>query len=210
MELQTLAVKFRESVGDGPSRRLRVDGALPAVLYGGGGEPVSLIVDRKVFEGVLHGPGGEHALVKIEVEGKPELASPALVKAVQHHPVRGDITHADFLRIRLDEKIQTLVPLVLTGRSKGVQDGGIIDHQLRELEVECFALEAPDQIDVDITELGVGDSLHVGGLTIPGNVTVLTEEDRAVVTILAPRVAAESEETEEVPAADEVKEVGED
>ena len=96
--------------------------------------------------------------------------------------------HADFLRIRLDERIQTTVSVVLTGQAEGVTLGGVLDHQLREVEVECLALDVPEEFALDITSLQVGDSLHVSDITAVENVTILTDPARAVAAILAPRV----------------------
>jgi len=167
------------------------------VLYGGDKEPLSLTLDKREFEKVLHGRGGEHAVVQITVSGSPETNCPALIKSVQHHPVRGEIVHADFLRIRLDERITTLVPIVLRGQAKGVVDGGVLDHQLRELEVECLALEVPEEIVVDVTDLALGDSIHVSAIQAPPNVKIVTEPDRTVAAVHAPRVLREAAAAEE-------------
>lgn len=207
MELHTLNAKMRQPDGKGPARRIRRAGDVPVVLYGGDKEAVALVLNRKEFEKVLHGKGGEHAVVQLAVEGKEELSSPALVKDVQHHPVRGEIMHADFLRIRLDERIKTFVPIVLSGQAKGVVDGGVLDHQLRELEVECLALEVPDEIVVDVTELSMGDSLHVSDIQPPPNVTIITEPERTVVAVHTPRIVKEAAAAE---AAGEPAIVGEE
>lgn len=194
MELHKLAVSPRnEGTGKGASHRLRQSGQVPLVLYGGDKDTVSLQVDAKEFSHLVHGRGGEHAIVQLECEDQPDINSPAMLKAVQHHPVRGDVLHADFLRIRLDERIHTVVPIVLTGQAKGVVEGGVLDHQLRDLEVECLALEVPEQISADISGVAIGESIHVSDLQVPANVTVLTEPERAVATVLAPRVVEEAE-----------------
>ena len=192
MELHTLNAKMRQPNGKGPARRIRRTGDVPVVLYGGDKDTVALVLNRKEFEKILHGKGGEHAVVQLVVEDKQEWSSPALVKDVQHHPVRGEIIHADFLRIRLDERITTFVPIVLRGQAKGVVEGGVLDHQLRELEVECLALEVPDEIVVDVTELSMGDSVHVSDIQPPPNVTIVTEPDRTVVAVHTPRIVKEA------------------
>ena len=196
MELQNLSVLRRADSGKGVARKTRRAGKVPGVLYGGEGEAVGLSVDGRALGLILHGEQGEHAILQLDVEGHPELNGPVMVKAVQHHPVYGQVTHADFMRIRLDEKITTLIPIVVVGRSHGVIEGGLLDHQLREIEVECLALDVPDGIEVDISELGIGDSIHVKQLLVPEGVTFVTPGDRAVVAIHAPRVAAEEEEAE--------------
>lgn len=205
MKVETLRVATRQDTGKGAAYRLRQTGQVPAVLYGGNAAPVSLRLDRREFEQLLHRHTSEHALVQLEVADGPELSCPALVKAVAHHPVRGDIVHADFQRIRLDQRITTMVPIVLTGHAVGVtQEGGIMDHQLRELQVECLALEVPDQIEMDVTELHIGDSLHVADLVAPANLAIVTDPERTVVAVHAPRVvraAAEEEEAAQLEAA---------
>ncbi|MFO7973187.1 MAG: 50S ribosomal protein L25 [Candidatus Hydrogenedentota bacterium] len=199
MDLHKLVISPRnQGSGKGAAHRLRQSGQIPLVLYGGKKDTVSAQVDAKDFIHLIHGRGGEHAIVQLECEGQAELNSPAMLKAVQHHPVRGDVLHADFLRIRLDERIQTVVPVVLTGQAKGVVEGGVLDHQLRELEVECLALEVPEQITIDISGIAIGEGVHVSDLEVPANVTVLTDPERAVAAVLAPRVVEE-----EVPEGEE-------
>ena len=192
MELQTIMVKTRESSGKEKAKKTRFEGLVPAVVYGGDGDPISVSLDRHTFELMIRNSrGGEHAIVKLEVEDKPELNTAALIKAIQHHPLRGQIVHADFMRINLDEKITTLVQVRLKGQAVGVVEGGVIDHQMREVEVECLALEVPEEIIVDVTNLHVGEGVHVGQLVVPENVVIITDPDRPVVAIHAPRAMRE-------------------
>lgn len=201
MELHKLTIDVREDAnGKGAARQLRRSGQIPVVLYGGNKEPVSVQVEEKEFIHLIHGRGGEHAIVQLECGADPGLNSPAILKEVQHHPIRGDVLHADFMRIRLDERLQTLVPIVLTGQAKGVVEGGVLDHQLREVEVECLALDVPEQIELAVDDVGIGEGLHVSDLQVPDNVTILTESDRSVMAILAPRVVEE-----EAPEGEEVE-----
>jgi large subunit ribosomal protein L25 len=193
MELQTLKAATREQRGKGAAGRERKAGRVPSVLYGGGGESVSLKLDAREFDRLI-GSGGVHAIVQLEVEDQPDLSSPAMLKAVHHHPVRGEVMHADFQRIRLDERITTIVSLELIGQSKGAVEGGVVDFQLREVEVECLALEVPEKIEVDISELGIGDSVHVEQLRAPANVTIVTDPTRSIVAVHAPRVIKTAEE----------------
>jgi len=213
MELQNLKVKSRNDGGKGASRRARRTGEIPAVLYGGengGAEP--LLIDHRSFIHLLNGVQGEHAIVQLESDDKPDLNGPALVKEVQHDPVKGHILHADFLRIRLDVKINTVVPVYLEGRSKGVVEGGLMDHQLREIEVECLALDVPEYVIVDVTAMEVGDSIHVSDINVSERVTILTDPERAIAAVHAPRVAktAAEEEAEEEAAAEEEGEKAEE
>lgn len=207
MELQALKATTREAGGTDRARRVRKGGTVPAILYGGGGKPVCLGVDLRDFQRLVQGKGAEHAVVQLEVDDKPQLSSPALLKAVQHHPLRGDVLHVDFQRIRLDEKITTMVPIVITGQATGVVEGGVLDRPLRELEVECLAADTPEQIEVDVSELDIGDSVHVADIAVPADVTIVTDTQRTIAAVLAPRivrevVAAEAAEEGEEEAAE--------
>lgn len=191
MEMQNLKVSVRDNGGTSSARRLRLTGVVPAVLYGGDGKPVPLAINYRTLEQLLHSGHGEHAIVQLEVENEPGLNTPVMIKDVQHHPVRGDVVHADFQRIRLDQKIRTLVAVKTEGQAEGVIEGGILDLQCRELEVECFALDVPENIGVDVTALMIGQSLHVRDLEAPDNVTILTNPERTLVAVHAPRVVEE-------------------
>ncbi len=190
MELQNLKVSMRDGRGKGPARQLRVKGSVPGVVYGGGRDPVPVLINLKDFEHILHSRMGEHAVVQLEVPERPELNSPALLKSVQHDPIKGSILHADFLRIRLDERIQTVVSIVLTGHAEGVVKGGVLEHTLREVEVECLALEVPAELVVDVTNLDIGSSLHVSDIRAPEGVTIVTDPGRVVASIQVPRALA--------------------
>lgn len=190
MDIQTIKVNTRGETGKGAARRKRVAGTIPAVIYGENKESVAITVNAKEFAALVHGSQGEHAIVHVSVEDKPELSGPSLIKDVQHHPVKSNIVHADFLRIKLDQTIQTLVPVNVVGHCVGIVEGGVPDQQIRELEIECLPMNVPDQIEVDITNLHVGDSLHVSDLVAPKGVTILTDPERPVIAIHAPRVSA--------------------
>jgi len=212
MKLQSLQAQAREDVGKTGARDTRNSGKVPSVLYGGGQDTLSVSVDAREFDHLVHGRAGEHAIVQLEIEDKPDLGGPALLKAVQHHPIRGDVLHADFQRIRLDERLITSVPLVLTGQARGVVEGGVLDHQLREVEVECLALEVPEELTIDVTELEIGQGLHVSDLVAPENVTIVTDVERAIVAVHAPRLlrAAEEEEAEAAEGEEGEGEEGEE
>ena len=206
MELQSLKVLTRAKQGKGAARQIRRAGDIPGVLYGGGSDPVSVKVNARDLDNLLRSDQGEHALIELQVEDKPELNGPAMVKAVQYHPVHGQVIHTDLLRIDLSKKIQIMVPITLVGQSKGVIEGGVIDHQSRELEVVCLPLEVPDAFEVDITELDIGDNLHVTDIRVPDGVEILTGGDRTVVAVHAPRVVVEEEEVIEEEALAEGEE----
>ncbi len=209
MELQTLDARVRTNRKKGAARKERAAGRIPGVIYGEGQEAVSISLDGREFVRLLHGAGGEHAVVELKMENAPDKGGPAMLREVQHHPLRDDVLHVDFQRIRLDRKIVTYVPIHLEGKAKGLTEGGVLDYQLREVEVECLPVDVPEYLELDITELEIGHSLHVSDLKAPDKVTLITEPERAVVTMLAPRVTVEEEEAEEEgPAEPEV--VGEE
>lgn len=206
MELQELKVTSRTAKGKGPARRVRSAGEVPGIVYGGDGEPVQLQANARALHKLLHAAGGEHAIVQLRFDGDSSLDSPALVKEVQHHPVKGHVLHADFMRIRLDEKITTSVPIKLVGNPVGVVNGGVLDVQLREVEIQCLALEVPEFIELDISGLEIGASVHVDALVPPAGIDIVSEGERTIAAIHAPRVAKESAEGE--VEAGEVPEVG--
>ena len=200
MELQSLKVSTRTLSGKGGARQTRRNGNVPGVLYGLSADPVRLQVDAREFETLLQGDQGEHAMLQLEFEDRPELNGPAMIKEVQHHPVRDNAVHTDLQRIDLSKRIHTVVPIRLEGHSRGVIEGGVIDHQTREVEVSCLPMEVPDAFPISIEEMDIGDSIHVRDLVIPDNIELLTSGDRALAAVHAPRVIVEEVVAEEEEA----------
>ena len=188
MELETIKVRTRVRRGKGGAREVRREGDVPGIIYGGESDPVDVRIDLRQITHLVHGDLGEHALVQIEVEDNPEASSPAQLKDIQHHPVRGTIVHADFQRIALDKPIEAIVPIVCVGRAAGVIEGGILDHQLREMTVKCLPLDVPAKFEVDVTPLELGQNLHVSDVTPPENVEILTPDRYAIATVLQSRL----------------------
>ncbi|MBI2884966.1 MAG: 50S ribosomal protein L25 [Candidatus Omnitrophica bacterium] len=199
----TLTVQPREALGTRVSRRSRLEGIVPGVVYGKKVKATAIAVVRKDLVQVLKLRTGEHGLVTLRLgassskaEAAAEWEKPALIKHVDHHPVTGDILHVDFQAILLTEQIRVKVPLALTGVSIGVkQDSGILEHFLRELEVECLPTEIPEQVAHDISAMKLGDTIHVRDLAAPAGVRILTEADSVVASVMAPK--EEKPETEE-------------
>ncbi len=194
MELQPLKVTIRTESGKGGARQTRRNGNVPGVLYGLGGESVSLKVDARSFDLLMGGSQGEHALIQLEFEDQPDLNGPAMVKEVQHHPVGDQVTHTDLLRVDLSKRIHTFVAIRFEGTAQGVIEGGVIDFQTREVEIACLPMEVPEALVINIEALDIGDSLHIRDLVIPENVELLTSGDRALAAVHAPRVVVEEEE----------------
>ncbi len=194
-----MKAQARQETGKGISRRLRRAGRVPAVVYGGKGKSLAVDVDLRELEAVLR-QSGENVVIALEVEGaKTKSPQTVMLRDVKHGAVHGRLEHADFLRISLDEKIRLRVPVKTTGECEGVKMGGILEHQLWELEVECLPTQIPEAITVDVTSMEIGDAGHVRDLAAPEGVEIQEEADRSVVSVIAPKVAEVEEEV--VPAA---------
>ena len=180
-----LKAEVREGTGKGVARKMRAAGRVPAVLYGPAADPQRLAVDSRDLWHVLHTDAGMNVLVNLQVDGETHLALP---REVQRDIVKGTLMHVDFLRIRRDVAIQVNVPIHLVGESIGVKEGGVTEHHLWELHVETLPGNVPESIEADITELNIGDSLHVSSLTVPDDVTVLTDAEETIVSIVTPQV----------------------
>jgi large subunit ribosomal protein L25 len=204
MAIVVLKSARRDDVGKGVARRLRMAGSVPAVYYGRGETPLSLAVQTKELESILHGASGSNVIVDLKVDGEAAADRKALLREVQRHPVKGSILHVDLQHISLSEKITVEVPVVLVGTPIGVKDGGgILEHLLREVEVECLPTDIPASISVDVSHLNIGDSVHVGDLKAEKAV-VRTEAERAVATVVPPTILEEVKPAEEAPTEPEL------
>ncbi len=198
MSETALTVESRSATGKGVARKLRAAGRIPAVLYGQGKESVPLTIDPRALDKVLRS-GGANTLLDLTVEGRPELGSPvALVKELQRHPIRGTIVHADLYQVDLTRTVEVEVPVHLVGKAKGLDFGGILEHSLREIALECLPRSIPAAIEVDISNMEVGDVIHVRDLVLPAGVSLMTDPDLGVVHVALPA----AEETPVVAAAD--------
>jgi len=197
----TLEVEKREIGGKGPAKRLRAQGKIPAVIYGHGEESVLLSLDAKNLHAILHAHGGENIIFDVKIPGHKK-AIKAIIREVQHHPSRGDILHVDLQHISMKEKIIVQVPVFLVGSPLGVRvKGGILQHVLHELEIECLPGDIPEHIEVNVSELDVGDSIHIQDLTVE-KVKIITDPQRSVATVVPPTVIKVPVE-EEVMVAEE-------
>jgi len=198
----TISARSRESRGKGAARQTRREGRIPGVLYGHGEDSVSLSVDANELQKLVHSISIENTIVDLDLgSGEPYKV---LIRELQRHPFRDEFVHIDFFHVAMDEKIQVEVPIVLIGTPTGVKNkGGVLDHQLRELEVFCLPGSIPEKIELDVSSLDIGDSIHVSDIELP-DVEILTELDRAVVAVLAPTVMEVEEVAEEALAEPEV------
>jgi large subunit ribosomal protein L25 len=199
----TIDVEKREEFGSRTTRRLRKSGRVPGVVYGGGdGECINFSADARELRRVLVGAG---ALIDLKVGGETK---PVIVKDTQQHPVRGELLHIDFLQVRLDEKIQTTVPLHVEGQedAPGIKEGGVLEVPTHQLNIEALPTEIPEQITVDVSGLGMTETMHLSAITPPAGVTFLDDpEETIIATIVIP-----AEEPEEPEVEEEVEGVGED
>ena len=197
----------RTQVGKQAVKHLRLKGRLPAVVYGEKQDPIVCSVDRKELEVILHDQG-RNALVSLDLpDGQSQ--DTMIIKEIQHHPLKGEMQHVDFHRISLTEKIIVEVAVEAEGNPVGVRtEGGILEHMLYEVEVECLPTDIPDKVVFDVTEMSIGDSIHVSDLVVEGNVEIVTESDRSVFVVVPPAVAqvAEDEEEEEALEEEEMQE----
>ncbi|HBT47452.1 MAG TPA: 50S ribosomal protein L25 [Peptococcaceae bacterium] len=197
MARASLTLRVREEVGKGPAGRLRRRGLLPGVLYGREVGNLPVEVDLKEMKKVL-GREGESALVQVKVEQGDQVREyTALVREVQRHPIRGELIHIDFFQVPAGEKITANVPVVLEGEPRGVKVGGILQHGLDEVEVECLPEDLPEAITVDVSGLDIGDSLKVADITPPPGVTLLSEPTSLIATVVTVRGAEAEEAAEE-------------
>lgn len=191
---QRLVAETREGTGKGAARKLRAAGRVPAILYGHGMDPLALSVDSRELFHLLHTGAGANVLVDLVVDGTEHLALP---RDVQRDHIRGRFVHVDFLAVRRDEKIHVTIPLRIVGESPGVKAGGVLEHHLWELNVECLATDVPQAIDVDISGLEIGSGVRVSDLKVRSGVTILTSPEDSVVAVTQPQVAVEEEEAAE-------------
>ena len=191
-----LAADKREGTGKGVARKLRAAGRVPAVLYGVGVESTALSVNAKDLYHLLHTGAGTNVLFDLEVDGKPHLVLP---RDVQRDHIRGRYIHVDFLAVRADAKMILTVPVRVVGESPGVKLGGVLEHHLWDLQVECLPTDVPDAIDADISTLDeIGTSLKVADLLVPEGVTILTSPDESVVAVQQPQAPVVEEAVEAV------------
>jgi large subunit ribosomal protein L25 len=182
------------------ARRVRVSGKIPAVVYGAGQDAVAVTVDPKVITKILHSESGHNSIFDLNVEGTG--VTKAMIVDWQHEPIKGKLLHIDLKRIAMDKTMRVSVPVQLVGTATGVKNqGGILEHVLREVEIECLPADIPSHIDVDITGLELHGVLRIADLPHSGKLKFLGDEDATVahVTIIkeeAPAEAAEAGPTE--------------
>ena len=220
IEKPELMAQRRSVSGSRPTKRLRSEGTVPGVVYGKEMEPLAVAVQQRSLVKLLRSKAGEHALVTLRLDGDGAWEKPVLVKSVQRDPVSSEILHVDFHAIVLTQRLRVRVPVVLKGEAVGVkQDGGILEHFLREVEVECLPTDIPRDVTFDISALKIGETVHVRNLTAPKNAKITSEAEGVIASVQTPKeekpeevaavtepeVIREKKEEAEAPAADEAK-----
>lgn len=184
-QIVQLSAERRSTKGKGAAREMRRGGKVPAVIYGRGREPDQLAVDGVALGRLLEKIVPENTIVELTVDGKPVKT---LIREVQRHPVRPGITHVDFYEIRAGQKIRVAVPIQCVGIPDGVRNqGGTLDQVIRNVEIEVLPDDIPDRVELDVTALTIGKSLHISDLSIP-KAQVLMDAALTVATVVAPRV----------------------
>jgi large subunit ribosomal protein L25 len=190
-----LKAEERTDGGKGVARKLRASGRVPGVVYGLG-DAVAIDVDARELYHLLHTDAGMNVLVGLKVGKEEWLAMP---RDVQRDNIRDVLMHVDFLRIARDETITVEVPVHIIGDSRGVREGGVVEHHLWNVHVECLPQDVPTSIDADVSPLAIGESLKVSDLAVPEGCTVLSPQDEVVVSVVTPQVLRVEEE---VPAVE--------
>jgi large subunit ribosomal protein L25 len=178
-----LDVTQREEHGSRAMRRLRRSGRVPGVIYGGEGEPIAFEVDARILRNTL---AHSHAVIEVTFDGG--TVQPVVVKELQRHPVRGEILHADLLRINMSVAIQTTVVLVITGADEapGVDEGGVLNQETRELNIEALPGDIPDSITVDVSHMQINDTMGLDAITPPPGITLLDDPENTVIATITP------------------------
>lgn len=203
----TLETKTREETGKEAVKKLRRKDFIPAVVYKGK-NAFNIKIFSKDFFKVIHTKAGENVVVNLQIEGetkdkgKPRPCAqglgksrsskrsshPAIIKEIQYHPVKGNILHVDFNEISLTEALSVKVPIAVNGEAQGIKEGGILEHVLWEVEVECLPTQIPENISIDVSPLKIGDSILVKDLQVPAEVKILSDPEATVISLAAPRV----------------------
>jgi large subunit ribosomal protein L25 len=190
----------REVNGKGAARRLRAGGKVPAVVYGSGMDPVAVAVDSRDLYHVLHTEAGANVLIDLRVGRDRHLTMP---REIQRDHIKGRFIHVDFLAVRRDEQITVDVPVELVGESHGVKEGGVVEHHLWDIKLECLPGDVPERIEVDISRLGIGDSIRVADLTASSGTTIVSDPDSPVVAVMPPPILRLEEELVEAVEGEE-------
>ncbi len=205
MKTHRLTAQIRKETGKNACSRIRRSGFIPAIIYTHGKSEV-VQVPKRDFVKLFKGSISESVVIDLEVSGgSAEPEQKVIVKDYQLNPVTDEVTHLDFYKVDLSQKLQTVVPVMTTGTSKGERMGGMLDVIERELQIEALPADLPEKIEIDVTNLDLGHSIYVKDLPVSGSLRFLADPDRIVVTVLIPKAVQEEEVSEEAPAEAEAE-----
>lgn len=194
MKEVSISASRRESLGKGPARQSRMAGNIPAVVYGPEVEPIPVAIEERSFRAAMKGAGSLSSIINLEVDGK---TNKVVLREIQRDPITSRILHMDFHAISMTKPLHISIPILFEGSPRGVRtDGGIMQITMRELEISCLPTDIPEKLEVDVTDLGIGDSIHVSDVKLD-KVQILAPEQRTIVVIAAPTVVKVDEPTEE-------------
>jgi len=189
MATVSLSANSRDAVGKGAARTLRSQGQVPAVIYGHGREPQPLSLNARDLDKMLGHIQAESTVIEVTVGGQ---TSKTLIREIQRHPIKRQILHVDFQALVAGEKVTVSIPILLTGVPEGVRlGGGVLDQTLRDLEIEVDPSNIPDHVELDVTNMVIGDSMHVSDLSVPSGVEILDAPEASVAVVAAPRAVIE-------------------
>ena len=196
MSEMTIKVEKRDSIGKNANRRLRAVGQLPAVVYGDQKDSVAIAIDRRKVIELLKKGGGENAVFLLELAGS-KSSRHAMIRDLQIDPISRRIIHIDFQRIQLSQKVKVQVAIQLIGEPEGVKtEGGVLDFITRELEVECLPTAIPQGLEIEVSDLTIGDHIEAKDIALPEGVELMEEPEKVVISVSHSRVAAEIDELE--------------
>ena len=196
MKTVPLNASLREGIGKQKAKKLRAAKRIPAVVYGHGIKVPSVEVSQDDFLKVIHTKAGENVIIQLNVDGFKKFEKTVVIKEIQINPTTDAIQHVDFNAISLTEKIKVKVPLHVKGEAPGVKEGGILDVVHHEIEVECLPTSIPERIDADVSNLKIGDTIHLRDLTFPSGVTPQFMAEEVIVTVHAPKAEEVAEPVE--------------
>jgi large subunit ribosomal protein L25 len=189
MATVSLSANSRDVTGKGAARTLRSKGQVPAVIYGHGREPQPLVLNARDLDKMLSHIQAESTVIEVTVGGH---TAKTLIREIQRHPIKRQILHVDFQALVAGEKVTVSIPIVLAGTPEGVRlEGGVLDQTLREIEIEVDPSNIPDHVEYDVTNMVIGDSVHISDLKVPEGVEVLDDPETSVAVLAAPRAIIE-------------------
>ena len=206
MAEQVLAVQLRTEKGKEAARKLRSQGLIPAVVYGHREETIPVTLNPQKLSKALRGGAGERSLIKLTIEGLQDgpVTKTVILKEKQIDPVKRTLMHVDLYTVAMDETIHVAIPVHVMGKAAGVEQGGVLEQVLREIEVECLPGDIPSSIDVDVSALEIGDSIHIAAITLE-KAKILADPEQTILTIVPPTVYEEPVVEEEIAEEEEIE-----